>query len=138
MSGPIAADVAVASGIVSASSVFYFLLVPALALWLAYWKLSRRHMLELAAKIPGPEGMPIIGSLTTFLGSSHGEFASDRQHSGHFRRSGRHRVRQTTLWPNHCAQLSGGSASQLSRARLDDSKLCALTHVCARICARSV
>lgn len=74
MSGQVAADVAAASGIVSASSVFYFLLVPALALWLTYWKLSRRHMVELAAKIPGPEGLPIIGNLLMFMGSSHSEF----------------------------------------------------------------
>lgn len=81
MSGPIAADAVAASGIVSASSVFYFLLVPALALWFAYWKLSRRHMLELAAKIPGPEGMPLIGSLTTFLGSSHGKWTHTHTHT---------------------------------------------------------
>lgn len=124
MSGPIAADVAVASGIVSASSVFYFLLVPALALWLAYWKLSRRHMLELAAQIPGPEGMPIIGSLTTFLGSSHGEFnpAAIRSPSVGCVFTSRAppppRIRTKTLWPNQCAQLSARvGASRRERAR---------------------
>lgn len=74
MSGQVAADITTASGIMSASSVFYFLLVPALALWVAYWKLSRRHMIELAAKIPGPDGLPVVGSLMSFMGSSHSEF----------------------------------------------------------------
>lgn len=73
MAGTLAADVAASSSIVSASSVFYFLLVPAVVLYYIYWKVSRRHMLELASKIPGPEGLPIVGSLLDFMGSSHSE-----------------------------------------------------------------
>lgn len=65
----------VASGlglsIMPMTSMFYMLLLPALALWYAYWRISRRHMLELAAKIPGPSGLPIIGNALAFTGSSH-------------------------------------------------------------------
>ncbi|KAL4714471.1 hypothetical protein ACJJTC_017766 [Scirpophaga incertulas] len=53
-----------------ASSLFYMLLLPALALWYAYWKMSRRHMYELAAKINGPPGLPLIGNALEFTGGS--------------------------------------------------------------------
>lgn len=72
MAGTVAAEVtSAASGIMSASSIFYFLLVPAVALWLVYWKLSRQHMNKLAENIPGPEGYPVIGNLLDLLGTSH-------------------------------------------------------------------
>lgn len=54
----------------SASSVFLTLLVPALVLFYIYFRISRRHMLELAEKIPGPDGYPIIGNALEFLGSA--------------------------------------------------------------------
>lgn len=57
-------------GTLSATSIFYFLLVPALVLWYVYWKISRKHMLELADKIPGPATLPILGNALEFLGSS--------------------------------------------------------------------
>lgn len=63
-------DVASPAAMLSATNVFYFLLVPALILWYAYWKISRKHMLELAEKIPGPKPLPIIGNALEFLGSS--------------------------------------------------------------------
>lgn len=66
-------DMAVSSGLVSATSVFYFLLVPALALWYIYWRVSRRHMIELAERIPGPKGWPLIGNALEFRGSSPGK-----------------------------------------------------------------
>ncbi|XP_045479100.1 cytochrome P450 4g15-like [Harmonia axyridis] len=58
-------------GIASASNVFYFLLVPAMILWYAYWKISRKHLEELAAKLPGPPGYPLIGNALDFSGTSH-------------------------------------------------------------------
>lgn len=70
----VAPEIASASGLMSATSVFYMLLVPALVLWYAYWRLSRRHMLELAAKIPGPKGYPVIGNALELTGSSHGMY----------------------------------------------------------------
>ncbi|XP_055840918.1 cytochrome P450 4g15 [Episyrphus balteatus] len=54
---------------VNASSVFYFLLLPTFALWFVYWRLSRRHLYECAEKIPGPEGLPLIGNLFDAIGS---------------------------------------------------------------------
>lgn len=60
------------SGILSPSSVFYFLLLPALALWYTYWYMSRRHLIKLATKIPGPVGYPIIGSAYLLQGSANG------------------------------------------------------------------
>lgn len=70
------ADAMASSTIVSASSVFYFLLVPALVLFYAYWKISRRHLIELAEKIPGPKGLPLIGSALEFVGTSPGKSKS--------------------------------------------------------------
>lgn len=55
-------------------NVFYFLLVPALLLWFIYWRLSRRHMLELAEKIPGPPGLPLFGNALELVGTSHSVF----------------------------------------------------------------
>nr|CAI5859094.1 unnamed protein product [Callosobruchus analis] len=63
-------DLTESSSVLSASTVFYFLLIPAVLLWYAYWYISRRHMLELAEKIPGPKGYPIIGNALEFLGTS--------------------------------------------------------------------
>lgn len=57
----------------SAISVFYCLLIPALLLWYIYWRLSRKHLLELAAKLPGPKGWPIIGNALDFAGTSPGK-----------------------------------------------------------------
>lgn len=73
MAGTVAAEVT-PSSIMAASSLFYFLLIPALLLWFVYWKLSRRHMLELAKTLPGPEGYPIIGNLMDLVGTSHTVF----------------------------------------------------------------
>lgn len=55
-------------GLVSATSVFYFLLLPTIVLWFVYWRLSRRHLYQLAENIPGPKGYPIIGNLLDVLG----------------------------------------------------------------------
>ncbi|KAG4067345.1 hypothetical protein HA402_000336 [Bradysia odoriphaga] len=73
MAGTVAAEVT-PSSIMAASSLFYFLLIPALTLWFVYWKLSRRHMLELAKTLPGPDGLPIIGNLLDLVGTSHSVF----------------------------------------------------------------
>ncbi|XP_015111116.1 cytochrome P450 4g15 [Diachasma alloeum] len=54
----------------SASSTFLALLVPALVLWFVYFRISRRHMIELAEKLPGPSGYPLVGNALEFVGSS--------------------------------------------------------------------
>lgn len=58
----------------AATSLFYMLLVPAVILWYAYWRMSRRHLYELAAKIPGPSGLPLIGNALDFTGGSPGMY----------------------------------------------------------------
>jgi cytochrome P450 family 4 len=63
-------DLVSSSGSSLANNLFYFLLLPAALLFYAYWKISRRHLHELADKIPGPSGLPILGSALEFIGSS--------------------------------------------------------------------
>lgn len=69
-------EVGATPNIISATSVFYFLLIPALVLWYAYWRLSRKHFYELAEKIPGPAGFPFLGNALEFLGSSSDIFSN--------------------------------------------------------------
>ncbi|XP_034246944.1 cytochrome P450 4g15 isoform X2 [Thrips palmi] len=52
------------------TGLFYYLLVPTVILWYAYFRYQRRRLYELAAKIPGPEGLPLIGSALEFMGSA--------------------------------------------------------------------
>lgn len=54
----------------SASTIFLSLLIPVLVLYYIYFRISRRHMLELAEKIPGPDGLPLIGNMLLLIGSS--------------------------------------------------------------------
>jgi len=84
MSATIAPDIPAASAMLSASSVFYFLLVPALALWYAYWRISKRHLLELAEKLPGPKGYPLIGNALDLIGSSPTIFKNVYKHANDF------------------------------------------------------
>ncbi|KAL3266986.1 hypothetical protein HHI36_011134 [Cryptolaemus montrouzieri] len=95
MSATIATPLVGASpGIVSASNVFYFLLAPALILWYAYWKISRRHLEELASRIPGPAGLPILGNALEFMGTSHIIFSNLVKKSDNFGRT-------IKLWIGH-------------------------------------
>jgi cytochrome P450 family 4 len=55
------------------SAIFFSLLVPALILWYIYWRLSRRRLYALAEKLPGPEGLPLIGNALDLTGTSHSE-----------------------------------------------------------------
>lgn len=70
VAGPemMAGTVASASGF-SASSVFFTLLVPAIILYYVYFRISRRHMIELAEHIPGPKGLPLLGNALELMGS---------------------------------------------------------------------
>ncbi|KAG5323942.1 C4G15 protein, partial [Acromyrmex heyeri] len=61
---------AAASYGLSSSAIFLSLLIPALILYYIYFRISRRHMIELAEKLPGPEGLPLIGNALMLLGSS--------------------------------------------------------------------
>ncbi|KYQ46660.1 Cytochrome P450 4g15 [Trachymyrmex zeteki] len=61
---------AAASNGLSSSAIFLSLLIPALVLYYIYFRISRRHMIELAEKIPGPEGLPLFGNALLLLGNS--------------------------------------------------------------------
>lgn len=54
----------------SATTVFLSLFIPAVVLYLIYFRLSRQHMLKLAESLPGPPALPIIGNALDLLGSS--------------------------------------------------------------------
>ncbi|XP_076642431.1 cytochrome P450 4g15 [Halictus rubicundus] len=54
----------------SATTVFLSLLIPAVVLYLIYFRISRRHLVELGEKLPGPPALPILGNALEFLGSS--------------------------------------------------------------------
>ncbi|KAF5284523.1 hypothetical protein FQR65_LT13508 [Abscondita terminalis] len=69
---------------VSNISVFYTLLIPALVLWYAYWRISRRQLLKLAEKLPGPKGWPVIGNVLDLKGTPHQVFQNLYKHSRHF------------------------------------------------------
>lgn len=74
MAGRVLNDWSSSANTMASSQVFYFLLVPLFALWLIYFKLSRRNLNKHAAEIPGPPGYPIIGNLFDLMGSSHNVF----------------------------------------------------------------
>nr|AJN91186.1 cytochrome P450 monooxygenase CYP4G111 [Cnaphalocrocis medinalis] len=80
--GTVAATTATAG--MSAFSVFLALLVPALVLWYVYFRVSQRHVLELAEKIPGPPGYPLIGNALEFMGSSDSIFRNIMERSNEF------------------------------------------------------
>ncbi|XP_049807925.1 cytochrome P450 4g15 [Schistocerca nitens] len=61
---------AVAEPALSASTVFYWLLLPAVVLYFIYYRLQRRRMYELADKIPGPPGLPVLGNALSFIGKN--------------------------------------------------------------------
>lgn len=58
----------------TATSMFYMLVIPAVILWYTYWRMSRRKLYEMAAKLPGPPGLPLIGNALEFTGSSNDIF----------------------------------------------------------------
>lgn len=58
---------------VPTTNIFFFLVIPVAILCYTYWKLSRRHLNDLADLIPGPNGYPIIGNALEFLGTSPGK-----------------------------------------------------------------
>jgi len=73
-----AATEVIAEHSTSTANTFYFLLASALVLYFVYWKLQRRRFVELAEKLPGPKGYPIIGNALDFLGSSLRKFHINR------------------------------------------------------------
>lgn len=68
MAGTVSADIPPP---MASTAIFYSLLIPAAILWFVYWRLSRRRLYELADKLPGPNGLPLIGNALDLTGSSH-------------------------------------------------------------------
>ncbi|GBP57998.1 Cytochrome P450 4g15 [Eumeta japonica] len=71
-----------------AANLFYVLMVPALLLWYIYWRMSRRHFYELADKLPGPAGLPILGNALEFTGGSADIFRRIYERSFEFNNEG--------------------------------------------------
>ncbi|XP_031827130.1 cytochrome P450 4g15 [Nomia melanderi] len=71
VTGTVAA--ASASGF-SPTVVFLSLLLPAVVLYYIYFRISRRHLVELGEKLPGPPALPIVGNALELLGSSDAVF----------------------------------------------------------------
>jgi len=57
----------------SAFNLFFYLLTPALALWYIYFRMSRKQLYELASKIQGSEGLPLLGNALDFMQDPHSE-----------------------------------------------------------------
>ncbi|XP_005177793.1 cytochrome P450 4g15 [Musca domestica] len=70
--------------LISPASVFCFLLLPLLTLWFTYWRLSRRHLYELAEKLPGPKGLPVVGHLFDVVGPASSVFRTVIRKSSEF------------------------------------------------------
>ncbi|KAF5302921.1 hypothetical protein FQA39_LY02101 [Lamprigera yunnana] len=67
-------------------NMFFLLLIPAVILWCAYWRRSRKNLIELAEKLPGPKGWPIIGNALDFIGTSPDVFSCVYKHTYNFDR----------------------------------------------------
>ncbi|KAM3968140.1 cytochrome P450 4g15 [Aphomia sociella] len=72
----------------TATNLFYMLLIPAAVLWYTYWRMSRRRLYELAEKIDGPTGWPLIGNALEFTGGSADIFKNLIKKSASFDESG--------------------------------------------------
>ncbi|KAF5284528.1 hypothetical protein FQR65_LT13513 [Abscondita terminalis] len=70
----------------TAVNMFYVLLFPAIILWCIYWRKSRKNFIQLAEKLPGPKGWPLIGNALDFIGTSPDIFSTVYKHThGHDR-----------------------------------------------------
>jgi len=68
-----AAAVGTATGL-SPVTLFFSLLIPAIALYYVYNRIANKHFYELAEKIPGPATVPFFGNALMFYGSPHSMF----------------------------------------------------------------
>uniref|UniRef100_A0A8D8LIE7 Cytochrome P450 4g15 n=1 Tax=Cacopsylla melanoneura TaxID=428564 RepID=A0A8D8LIE7_9HEMI len=68
--GAEAVSASAASGL-TAFTLFTYLIIPAVLLWIVQFRMSRKRLYELAEKLPGPEGLPLVGKGLEFLGTPH-------------------------------------------------------------------
>nr|QFR37025.1 cytochrome P450 4G189 [Forficula auricularia] len=61
----------------ASSSIFWYLLVPAISLYIFYYWFSRRRLNEMASKIPGLDGFPVLGVAHRFFGKTHDEIFTE-------------------------------------------------------------
>lgn len=86
----------------SALSMFFVLLLPAIVLYYIYFRIANKHMIEVAEKIPGPPAYPIIGNALEFLGSPDGKENIFNKNNTHVRLYARARARLCACmrsWP---------------------------------------
>lgn len=58
----------------SAFNMFFYLLTPAIVLWYIYFRMSRKNLYELADKIQGSDGLPLLGNALDFMQDPHSEY----------------------------------------------------------------
>lgn len=71
MSGIRVWEVATPTKYITDINIFYVFLLSAVVLWYAYWRISRRHMLELLEKLPGPPTSVVTAVILKIIVSSH-------------------------------------------------------------------
>ncbi|XP_076278079.1 cytochrome P450 4g15 [Lasioglossum baleicum] len=69
----------------SATTVFLSLLIPAVVLYLIYFRISRRHMIDLGEKLPGPPALPLVGNALELFGSPDAIFQKVYEKSHEFK-----------------------------------------------------
>lgn len=72
------------SSLLSVTNAFFYLLVPTVVLYYVYYRMGRKRLYELAAKIPGPDGYPLLGNAHEFVGSSNTIFEKMYERSFEF------------------------------------------------------
>ncbi|CAH1732100.1 cytochrome P450 4g15 [Aphis gossypii] len=71
----------------SAFNLFFYLLTPAIVLWYIYFRMSRKQLYDLASKIPGSEGLPMLGNALDFMQDPHTIFDKIYERSFEFEKN---------------------------------------------------
>lgn len=68
----------------STFNLFFYLLTPAIVLWYIYFRMSRKQLYELASKIEGSDGLPLLGNALDFMQDPHTIFSKIYERSFEF------------------------------------------------------